>query len=478
MEQRGSAAAGASYNGTNGTSGNGHQVVRFLVSSELSSQVQVKLDRLRGAFGGDGANPHAEYRVECAIYFNGSVLGIPVSTRYVPRTPGPDGRGFECVWDETLCFCVKYKDLPLSTLVALTVWSSDEDGAAGAATPVGGCALRLFSKKLRLRSGSRRLRLWARTRGDGRDPTTTPGKIPASERGQAGKLERLMKQFRQGDMPRVDLLDRLCAEKVASIVAAEERELFDAGVSCISIELRHFPLPVLFQESGAGAMAGGNLSGNLSGAGSFTAPALGAAAAAAAAAGSSSGGSSSSLITLLDPEIGRENPAERKAQRLARSEGPGSLSADRNLKPNSSERRAIEGVLRQPPTQPIGRDAKKLLWRFRYALKEDRAALSKFLMAVDWQVAYEVEEALHLIGQWATISISDALCLLSSNFKNPGVREHAVKVLITAEDEDIVNYLLQLVQALRYEITDESPLANFLIRRGCQNHILGNFLHW
>ena len=164
---------------------------------------------------------------------------------------------------------------------------------------------------------------------------------------------------------------------------------------------------------------------------------------------------------------------------MARSEGPTTVGADRNLKPNSSEKRAIEAVLRQPLTQALRREAKKLLWRFRYSLLDNPMALVKFLLAVDWQVADEVQEALALMRQWASVSTTDALCLLSSNFANPGVREHAVSVLRTAEDEEIVSYLLQLVQALRYEhSTDESPLAAFLIKKACQNHVLGNFLHW
>lgn len=41
-------------------------------------------------------------------------------------------------------------------------------------------------------------------------------------------------------------------------------------------------------------------------------------------------------------------------------------------------------------------------------------------------------------------------------------------------------YLLQLVQALKYEEVSapSSRLADFLIGRAVRNHVLGNFLYW
>jgi hypothetical protein len=46
------------------------------------------------------------------------------------------------------------------------------------------------------------------------------------------------------------------------------------------------------------------------------------------------------------------------------------------------------------------------------------------------------------------------------------VRSYAVSVLEKADDEELLCYLLQLVQALRYERSDHSRLASFLVQRG------------
>lgn len=49
------------------------------------------------------------------------------------------------------------------------------------------------------------------------------------------------------------------------------------------------------------------------------------------------------------------------------------------------------------------------------------------------------------------MDVEDALELLSPNFTHPVVRKYAVTRLKQACDEDLLLYLLQLVQALKYE---------------------------
>lgn len=53
----------------------------------------------------------------------------------------------------------------------------------------------------------------------------------------------------------------------------------------------------------------------------------------------------------------------------------------------------------------------------------------------------------------------DALELLSKTFTNEAVRSYAVAVLEKAPDEELMDYLLQLVQTLRYEKDPDSVHA-------------------
>lgn len=53
-----------------------------------------------------------------------------------------------------------------------------------------------------------------------------------------------------------------------------------------------------------------------------------------------------------------------------------------------------------------------------------------------------------------------------------------MEVLGRAGDEELCQYLLQLVQALRYEAGADSKLSRFLVARAANNPVMGIRLHW
>jgi phosphatidylinositol 3-kinase len=104
------------------------------------------------------------------------------------------------------------------------------------------------------------------------------------------------------------------------------------------------------------------------------------------------------------------------------------------------------------------------LHRFRYSLTDNKKALIKFLYALNWDEENEVNELPILLALWrdrSPIDVADALKLLSKDksFEHPMVREYAVETLRTASDEELLTFLLQLVQALRYEPTNAPAAA-------------------
>jgi hypothetical protein len=62
----------------------------------------------------------------------------------------------------------------------------------------------------------------------------------------------------------------------------------------------------------------------------------------------------------------------------------------------------------------------------------------------------------------------EAMTLLVMKFAYISVRKYAVKQPVLFNDREIVSYLLQLVQALKYELYDHSTLFQFLLR--CSHH--------
>lgn len=213
----------------------------------------------------------------------------------------------------------------------------------------------------------------------------------------------------------------------------------------------------------------------------------------------------SSLIVIADWDMDNDNLYEDMHRKVTNNALRNNF--DPNIKPNLKEKENIDRILQTTLNYVMTFEDMDLLYRFRYSLTENKRALTKFLMAIDWTNDQEVAELPLLLTKWkenAPIDVADALKLLGreKGYQHAIVREHAVEVLQSASDDELLTYLLQLVQALRYEPTNDislspsssstsvsidsngsktlslSPLAKFLISRGCKSKIVGNFLYW
>lgn len=153
------------------------------------------------------------------------------------------------------------------------------------------------------------------------------------------------------------------------------------------------------------------------------------------------------LVTVLDPDAGLEHPVEAKFAKLGRLDAR--RAGDPTAKPSPIERMAIDAVLRNsaiPAATTIG----DLLWRYRFTLlREDKAAVLRFVECVDWQDAEEVADATAM--PWAAAAPEDVLRLLGRQYSHPFVREYAIRCLGAASDSELSLFMLQLVQAVRYE---------------------------
>jgi len=69
--------------------------------------------------------------------------------------------------------------------------------------------------------------------------------------------------------------------------------------------------------------------------------------------------------------------------------------------------------------------------------------------------------------------------LLDAKFANRQVREYAVTSLNNLSDPELRDYLLQLVQVLKYEPSHISALGCWLMRRALRNQIqIGHAFFW
>ena len=520
------------------------------------SSLQGKLDRLtrtqlleqpESRHWGAHTSQYPDLIVECRLYSDNKPLSVPIKTAYKPFRNNHQ-------WNEWITLPYKLCDLPLGAQLTFTIY---DVASSNAARIIGGTTLPLFSKKGTLKSAQHRLFVWKGVKADGSIESATPSKV-GEMKDEMGRLEKLIKRHERGDLARVDWLDKLAyrqVEKVYQVESQSSDRLF------LYIDLPRFELPIVYCEaesilpsaeaanglltlagplagpgSGAGASGAGGAYSETgaggaaqSGPGSAVSTASGnptsaAAAAAAAAAALSTGDPnriSASLFTIFDPEIARSNPVEAKHRRLVRSHRSGPL--DRELKPSAEVRDELNEILSYPPTRVLTSAEMDRVWSFRFYLARDPKGLTKFLKSVVWTDPGEAKQATEvLLPMWTEPGLDDALELLGPTFKDPRVRSYAVRQLERAEDEELILYLLQLVQALKFDkpVThgaggltgsavgdrdpdgrrqpsslhptsspsnsltndatdkDSSGLADFLIRRGLANALLGNNLYW
>ncbi|GBE88499.1 atypical/PIKK/PI3K protein kinase [Sparassis latifolia] len=402
--------------------------------------------------------------VTCQLVADNKPLTIPIRTAFKSFKK-------DYTWNEWITLPIRYCDLPLSSQITFTVW---DIAGPREAVPVGGSTFRLFGKKWSLRRGKHRLFLWPDREADGSIESTTPSKV--GSRDEMGRLEKLVKKYERGDLPKSDWLDAMAFRKMAEIHAAETEKSENLF---LYIDLPRFDFPVVFSEPDASNVASTSAAVPPA---STPVPSTPSAFAA-----------DTQLWTVIDPDIARENPVEDKHRRLVRSHR--SSPYDRELKPNAKIRDDIAEILNYAPSQPLTGEEKDLIWKFRFYLTRDRRGLTKFLKSVTWRDPSEVKQAVEeLLPQWTEIDIDDALELLGPNTVDSRVRAFAVKQLTRADDDELLLYLLQLVQALKFESLasdqrsirsttsaisyDDSGLADFLIARAVRNPILGNRFYW
>ncbi|XP_041080817.1 phosphatidylinositol 4,5-bisphosphate 3-kinase catalytic subunit gamma isoform-like [Polyodon spathula] len=108
------------------------------------------------------------------------------------------------------------------------------------------------------------------------------------------------------------------------------------------------------------------------------------------------------------------------------------------------------------------------------------ASLPKFLSTTNWGDPIAVQNIHWLVSHWdpLDLDIDIALELLSIHFADEHVRRMSIKRLERLHNDELLRYLLQLVQALKVEPYHDSNLARFLIRRALQSKRIGHFFFW
>ncbi|XP_034498094.1 phosphatidylinositol 3-kinase catalytic subunit type 3 [Ailuropoda melanoleuca] len=412
----------------------------YIYSCDLDINVQLKIGSLEGKreqksykavledpmlkFSGLYQETCSDLYVTCQVFAEGKPLALPVRTSYKAFSTRWN-------WNEWLKLPVKYPDLPRNAQVALTIW--DVYGP-GKAVPVGGTTVSLFGKYGMFRQGMHDLKVWPNVEADGSEPTKTPGRTSSTlsedqmsrlAKGEStsqkidGEGETGLKRMLFHISPYARNEKQIVMSIIEMINESEKRSsnfmYLMVEFRCVKCDDKEYGI-VYYEKDG-----------------DESSPIL----------------TSFEIVKVPDPQMSMENLVESKHHKLARSlrSGP----SDHDLKPNAATRDQLNIIVSYPPTKQLTYEEQDLVWKFRYYLTNQEKALTKFLKCVNWDLPQEAKQALELLGKWKPMDVEDSLELLSSHYTNPTVRRYAVARLRQADDEDLLMYLLQLVQALKYE---------------------------
>uniref|UniRef100_A0A8C9F3X3 phosphatidylinositol-4,5-bisphosphate 3-kinase n=1 Tax=Pavo cristatus TaxID=9049 RepID=A0A8C9F3X3_PAVCR len=93
-------------------------------------------------------------------------------------------------------------------------------------------------------------------------------------------------------------------------------------------------------------------------------------------------------------------------------------------------------------------------------------------------IVFFLKQLQALLQIWPKLLPREALELLDFNYPDQYVREYAVGCLKQMSDEELSQYLLQLVQVLKYEPFLDCALSRFLLERALANRRIGQMLFW
>ncbi|XP_072311036.1 phosphatidylinositol 4,5-bisphosphate 3-kinase catalytic subunit gamma isoform [Eucyclogobius newberryi] len=162
-------------------------------------------------------------------------------------------------------------------------------------------------------------------------------------------------------------------------------------------------------------------------------------------------------------------------------EGEGGVRGQREM-PNHLKKQ-FEAIVSTDPLHPLSPEDKELLWHFRHECMKHPRAYPKLLGSVRWGKQEDVLATHRLLERssaWDTsgLDVGLAMQLLDCHYSDAQVRSMAVRKLETLEDDDVLRYLLQLVQAVKFEPYHDSALVRFLLKRALRSRRIGHFLFW
>ncbi|XP_015239976.1 PREDICTED: phosphatidylinositol 4-phosphate 3-kinase C2 domain-containing subunit alpha [Cyprinodon variegatus] len=138
-----------------------------------------------------------------------------------------------------------------------------------------------------------------------------------------------------------------------------------------------------------------------------------------------------------------------------------------------------ERIILQFTNYRLKRSDHQILWDHRLHCRRDHpSSLPKVLASApswDWASMAHIHSLLH---HWPSLPLVTALELLDSKFADTEVRSVAVSWIEKSSDDELADYLPQLVQAIKFECHLNNALVMFMLSRAQGNINIAHYLYW
>lgn len=183
---------------------------------------------------------------------------------------------------------------------------------------------------------------------------------------------------------------------------------------------------------------------------------------------------SAAALVIYLPEVAPHPvyfPALEKILELGRHGERGRITEEEQLQ--------LREILERRGSGELYEHEKDLVWKMRHEVQEHfPEALARLLLVTKWNKHEDVAQMLYLLCSWPELPVLSALELLDFSFPDCYVGSFAIKSLRKLTDDELFQYLLQLVQVLKYESYLDCELTKFLLGRALANRKIGHFLFW
>nr|XP_044995370.1 phosphatidylinositol 4-phosphate 3-kinase C2 domain-containing subunit gamma [Jaculus jaculus] len=160
------------------------------------------------------------------------------------------------------------------------------------------------------------------------------------------------------------------------------------------------------------------------------------------------------------------------------------------VRPNSEESRA---ELDKPPSECLkhiarlsqkqspsllSEEKRRYIWFYRFYCSSENCSLPLVLGSAPGWDEGTVSKMHAILRRWTFAHPLEALGLLTSSFPDQEIRQVAAEQLNNLPDDELLEHLPQLVQAVKFEWSLESPLVELLLQRALQSVQVAHRLYW